>query len=274
MIIALGRLGMREFDLSSDADLIFVVPDEDQPAQELWTRVANGIIDIITAYTGSGLLFAVDTRLRANGANGALVQSESSYKDYFSRSAEAWEGISYLKARAVAGDVERATDFLNALQEIDWRRYGQSGRSKWDLKQMRLRIEREQGEQNPLKAGPGGFYDIDFALLYLRLKGAGIFFRVLNMPERIDIIEKMGHLDRAEAAFLRDGVAFFRALDHGLRLCSGHAEASLPPSGMQLEILTEVVHRWIPEHLRVDPLEATLRHIQLQTRELFDRLFG
>ena len=29
MVIALGRLGMREFDLASDADLVFVLPDED-----------------------------------------------------------------------------------------------------------------------------------------------------------------------------------------------------------------------------------------------------
>ena len=29
MVIALGRLGMREFDLGSDADLVFVLPDAD-----------------------------------------------------------------------------------------------------------------------------------------------------------------------------------------------------------------------------------------------------
>ena len=29
MVIALGRLGMCEFDLGSDADLVFVIPDAD-----------------------------------------------------------------------------------------------------------------------------------------------------------------------------------------------------------------------------------------------------
>ena len=61
---------------------------------------------------------------------------------------------------------------------------------------MRARLEREQGDSNPLKAGTGGYYDIDFAPMYLRLKSAGIFFKVLNTPERIDVIEQMGHLDR------------------------------------------------------------------------------
>ena len=29
MVIALGRLGMLEFDLGSDADLVFALPDQD-----------------------------------------------------------------------------------------------------------------------------------------------------------------------------------------------------------------------------------------------------
>ena len=154
MVIALGRLGMREFDLASDADLVFVLPDEDHEEHVFWTRVAERIVDLITAYTGSGVMFTVDTRLRPNGSAGALLQSEAAYKEYFARSAEAWEGIAYMKARAVAGDTERATTFLNELQKVDWRRYGQSGRSKKDLRQMRLRLEKEQGADHPLKAGP------------------------------------------------------------------------------------------------------------------------
>jgi glutamate-ammonia-ligase adenylyltransferase len=273
MAIALGRLGMREFDLASDADLVFVLPDEDHEQQHFWTRVANRMIDLLTAYTSSGLMFAVDTRLRPNGGGGALVQSESSYKEYFAKNAEAWEGIAYMKSRAVAGNLERATNFLNDLQKVDWRRYGQSGRSKKDLRQMRMRLEKEQGPGNPLKAGLGGFYDIDFSLLYLRLKGAGIFFKVLNTPARIDIIEAMGHLERADAEFLRDAATFYRAVDHALRVYSGHAEGNLPNSETQLQVVTELVHRWTPEHLNQQPLRTELAQIKNRTREIFDRLF-
>jgi len=274
LVIALGRLGMREFDLASDADLVFVLPDEDRDEQVFWTRVAGRMIDLITAYTGAGLMFSVDTRLRPNGSAGALVQSEASYKEYFSKNAEAWEGIAYMKSRAITGDTERATKFLNELQQVDWRRYGQSGRSKRDLRQMRMRLEKEQGAGHPLKAGLGGFYDIDFLLLYLRLKGAGIFFKVLNTPERINIIEAMGHLERADAEFLRDAATFYRAVDHGLRVYSGHTEGSLPNSESQLEVLTDLVHRWTPEHLNQQPLKIELSKIQNRTREIFDRLFS
>ncbi len=273
MVIALGRLGMKEFDLASDADIVFVIRDEDTSEDRFWTRVAERMIAIITAYTGEGVMFAVDTRLRPNGREGALVQSESTIKEYFAQRAEAWEGITYMKSRAIAGDIERGTKFLNDLQKVDWRRYGQSGRSRKLLHQMRMRLEKEQGPSNPLKAGYGGYYDIDFALMYLRLKGAGIFFKVLNTPERIDVIEQMGHLERSDAEFLRDAATFYRAVDHGLRLSSGHAEGKLPESPAQLDMLTDLLKRWTPDHLHDQETPVELAQIQRRTREFFERLF-
>jgi glutamate-ammonia-ligase adenylyltransferase len=274
MVVALGRLGMREFDLGSDADLVFVVPDADAVEHAYWTSVAERIIQTLSAYTGEGVMFAVDTRLRPNGREGDLVQSEGAYKAYFASHAEAWEGITYMKSRAVAGNLERATEFLHELQVVDWRRYGQGMRSRKDLAEMRARLEREQGPRNPLKAGAGGYYDIDFALMYLRLRGAGIFYKVLNTPERIDVIEKMGHLDLEDADFLREAATFYRAVDHGQRVSTGHAEGSLPTGQAQFEVLTNLVKRWTPEHLHRQRIDTTLREIRQRTREFFNRLFG
>ena len=274
MVIALGRLGMREFDLGSDADLVFVIPDADSPELAFWTGVAERMIQTLSAYTGEGVMFAIDTRLRPNGREGDLVQAEGAYKAYFASHAEAWEGITYMKSRGVAGNLEHATEFLHELQVVDWRRYGQGLRSKKELSEMRARLEREQGPRNPLKAGPGGYYDIDFALMYLRLRGAGIFYKVLNTPERIDVIEKMGHLDLDDADFLREAATFYRAVDHGQRVSTGHAEGSLPTAQAQFEVLTDLVKRWTPEHLHRHRLDVTLREIRQRTREFFLRLFG
>jgi glutamate-ammonia-ligase adenylyltransferase len=273
LTIALGRLGMREFDLASDADLIFVIPDKDAVELRFWTTVAERMIHVISAYTGDGVLFTVDTRLRPNGRDGALVQTESNYQDYLAHHAEAWEGIAYMKSRTVAGDLERGAQFLKDLQMVDWRRYGQSGRSRSELAQMRARLEREQGSNNLLKAGRGGYWDIDFLLMYLRLKGAGMFFPVLNTPERIDVIEKMGHLERDEAEFLLQAAVFYRAVDHGLRVLNGHAEGRLPTNPVQANILGDLVSRWTPESLH-GPLPTTLKEIRTRTREFYHRVFG
>src|SRR5205807_1799322 len=61
MVVALGRLGMREVDLGSDADLLFIIPDSEAPRQRFWTRVAEHLIEILTAYTGEGPILSIDT---------------------------------------------------------------------------------------------------------------------------------------------------------------------------------------------------------------------
>src|SRR5215471_4594855 len=267
-VIALGRLGMRELDLASDADLVFVLADSDASELTFWTRVAGHMVEMITAYTGAGVLFAVDTRLRPNGSSGPLVQTESVVKDYFGKSAEAWEGITYMKSRAVAGDPERAEAFLYKLQETDWRTVGQSVPSRADLRQMRMRLEKEQGASHPLKAGRGGYYDIDFLLMYLRLKSAGIYYKVLNTPARIEVLENMGHLDRPTAQFLLEAATFYRALDHALRIMSGYIEAKLPKAEAQRTLLADLLSRWTTIPL------SDLNEIRNSTRAAFDKHFG
>lgn len=273
MVVALGRLGMREFDLASDADLLFIIPDTEAHRQRFWTRVAEHLIEILTSYTGDGTILSLDTRLRPNGREGMLVQTESTYRDYFANKAEAWEGIAYMKARGVAGDTDRATTFLNELQKIDWRRWGQSGRSKQDLRQMRLRLQREQGTIAPLKAAEGGYYDADFILMYLRLKGAGMFYKSLNTPERIDVVEKMGHLDYPEAQFLLEATTFFRALDHALRVVTGRTEERIPAGPEQRAMIAELLQRWTGKRLAAANLDAELLNLQTRMRRVFDTVF-
>lgn len=277
MVISLGRLGVLEFDLGSDADLVFVLPDEAERALPFWTRVAEQIIQWLGAYTGDGTLFAVDSRLRPLGRDGTLVQLERHYLEYFARTAEAWEGIAYMKARAVAGDEERGTRFLGRLQIADWERYGRGGRSRSDLRRMRMRLERELGLANPLKAGPGGYYDIDFALLYLRLTEAGVFYPALNTPSRISIVSGMGQVSAEDAEFLLRSATLYRAIDHGLRLQSGQPGTQLPTAAARLDQLSSMVRRWIVRPAGSDRAEWDLRvelaQVQLRTREYFDRLF-
>jgi [glutamine synthetase] adenylyltransferase / [glutamine synthetase]-adenylyl-L-tyrosine phosphorylase len=266
-VIALGRLGMQEFDLASDADLTFVLADSDADELPFWTRVAERIVQLIGSYTGEGILFTVDTRLRPNGTAGLLVQTEVAVLDYFSNTAEAWESITYLKARAVAGETKRAERFLHDLQHAYGDRYGQSGNSRLDLREMRARLEREQGAAKPLKAGRGGYYDIDFLLLYLRLKNAGVYYSYLNTIARIEVLETAEKLSRSEASLLREAATFYRAVDHGMRVFSGHAESRLPRAGAQMDALSALLPRWTSVPL------ADLDRIRDEVRALFDRFF-
>jgi glutamate-ammonia-ligase adenylyltransferase len=84
----------------------------------------------------------------------------------------------------------------------------------------------------------------------------------------------MGHLEPEDADFLREAATFYRAVDHGQRVSTGHAEGSLPTAQVQFEVLTNLVKRWTPEHLHRQRIDTTLREIRQRTREFFNRLFG
>jgi glutamate-ammonia-ligase adenylyltransferase len=179
-----------------------------------------------------------------------------------------------MKARAITGDAERGTAFLGELQKIDWERYGHGRRSQEELAYMRKRLEREQGVRNPLKAGAGGYYDIDFVLMYLRLRDAGSFYKALNTPKRIEVIVNSGNLGSADALFLSDAATMFRAIDHGLRVATGHAEGRLPTNPAQIAVLTELVHRWVPPVLQYGTIDAVIRRIRRETRAFFEKIFA
>ena len=78
VVLGLGRLGLNEFDLASDADLVFVVADgtgREEVAR--WTRLAEKTIEVLSSYTRDGTVREVETRLRPRGTEGGRVITEN-----------------------------------------------------------------------------------------------------------------------------------------------------------------------------------------------------
>ncbi|MGC4050241.1 MAG: hypothetical protein QM757_12725 [Paludibaculum sp.] len=73
-ILALGKLGGRELNYSSDIDLMFVYggpgnTDGPQPIsnQEFFKKISNQLTDLMGTYTAEGMIYRVDLRLRPDG---------------------------------------------------------------------------------------------------------------------------------------------------------------------------------------------------------------
>ncbi len=272
-IVALGRLGMREFDLGSDADLVYVLPDEAREDAPWWTQFVAKMVEVISSYSAEGVIFSVDARLRPRGRDGELVQTEAAFRSYFEQGAETWEAMAYMKARTVAGDIERGKRFLAELQEIAWKRYGLREGSTKLLTEMRVKLEVEQGRKSPLKAGPGGYYDIDFILFYLRLKSAGIFFEYLSTPQRIDLLRTAGEVTDDQAEFLKRAATFFRALDHAVRTATGESSSAVPEEQSVQEAIRELLARWSAVQPSTQPLPRLVDEMRRQTRTLYQQVF-
>ncbi len=273
-VIALGRLGMREFDLGSDGDIVFVIPDSESRRLGLWTNVANRIIGIVSSYTADGQMFSLDARLRPLGRDGELVQTESQFLSYFADRAESWEALTYMKARTVAGDREKGKRFLAHLQDVLWQGFAHREELASLLVRMRRRLEAEQGESKPLKSGPGGYYDIDFILLYWRLLHAESFYESLNTPQRIEIIRKTDPEYEHDLDVLLQATRIFRSVDHGVRVSKGTSSHALPPTEWQRELLSELVGRWLPEDARGQSLQSLIESTRDSVRGIFWNAFG
>ena len=274
IVLALGRLGIREFDIASDADLAFLYRGGDPEAKHFWTRVAERMIEILSVYTGEGTILAVDTRLRPRGREGELVEAEASFAEYFASAAQPWEAVTYMKSRVVAGDVAEGTVLLTRIQNTIGERFGQGPEAAQKLAEMRKKLEAIATPHNRLKTAPGGYYDIDFILTYLRLQAAQVFFPSLNTLDRLRVVEWMSQLRPDQVQTLREGAMFLRGLEHALRVSTGRSDSELPLADPQAEALAGLAERWLPQALRGRPLAESLEEVTSRVRDVFHEIFG
>jgi len=221
-ILALGRLGSGEFDVLSDADVLFVADESANPEQ--CCQTAEQITGLLTAYTRDGTVFPVDARLRPHGAAGDLVTTPSRMAAYFSRGAQPWEAITYLRLRFVAGSVEAAERAVQVLRDGIFT-VGKRREFAKELWAMRQRLEASDASPN-LKTGPGGTYDLDF--LTGRLQAEHAVWSSDNLAARIGLLEEHGRLHSDDAHELSANARFLRNLEHCIRLVTGRPDKWLP----------------------------------------------
>lgn len=223
-VLALGRLGTHEFDLLSDADVLFV-RDESLPA-ETATRLAGQIMQSLAAYTQEGTVFPVDARLRPRGSEGELVVTAAELHSYAAQEAQAWEALTFTKLRLLAGSFMAATQAVEAAQRLS-RRFAGDGAFPQAIRDMRARLEHTDPVEGNFKTSPGAVYDIDFIACYLAIRG-GIAGPGGNLRERLRRLCEQDLLDKKDWAVLDRAAELFRTVEHVVRLVTGKARKSLP----------------------------------------------
>ena len=93
------------------------VPRRACPTRSRPSRIAQRLISYVSTMTGAGYAYQVDSRLRPSGQQGSLVTTHEAFARYQTEQAATWEHLALLRARAVAGDVERAQTTLDATRE-------------------------------------------------------------------------------------------------------------------------------------------------------------
>jgi glutamate-ammonia-ligase adenylyltransferase len=237
-VFCLGRMGTEEFDIASDADLLFVrAPEADEEEARL---DAEGLVHALSAYTKDGSIFAVDARLRPRGAAGELVVTPAQIEKYMTDEAQAWEALSYSKLRFVAGREDLAPLVLTQVWHEIVKIGARPGFPQAVL-EMRQRLEKANRYPHSFKLARGGFYDIDFIASYLMLREASLAQG--NTLDRLQHLLRQGLLDPPAFAALREAALLYRTADHVIRLVTGRARPELPEAEHARQSVEHLTHK-------------------------------
>lgn len=249
-IMALGKLGGRELNFSSDLDIIFVYDESldvtPWDAVSFYSAVAQKIYQLCSEVTSAGAAYKIDTDLRPEGSRGSLVHSLKGYEKYFQSRGQIWEQQAMTRTRWVAGNPKVGEKFLEVAQTFTYRQKLDYG-SLIEISRMRDRMEKELAQENKkgknVKLGFGGLADIEFILQILQLMHGHRYpkLRATNTLEVMEVLSGFGILQVEQAEALRTQYKFLRNLECALRLTDVRASSHLPRDDESLGVLARLL---------------------------------
>ena len=221
-VLAMGKLGARELNLSSDVDLIYLHESAGSPnAAEAAARMGEWFTEILSAGC-----FRVDLRLRPGGRFAPLITPVEGAINFYQSMGQTWERAALLRARPIAGAREIGARLLTELSPFVYRSYLDFDTLR-QLRTMKRQIEAELRtpamiERN-VKLGRGGIRELEFIVQALTLIYGGRDPR-LRIVETVAALEKLDALDylpSIRARELADAYLFLRDVEHKLQVVAG-----------------------------------------------------
>jgi len=240
LVIAMGKMGAYELNISSDIDLIFVYPESGETQggrrsvsnQEFFVRLGQKLIAALDRQTADGFVFRVDMRLRPYGQSGALVLNFDALEEYYLSQGRDWERYAMVKARVVSGDPAEAQALQQMLQPFTYRKYLDFGAIE-SLRETKRSINREvsrKGMQDNIKLGSGGIREVEFIAQTFQLIRGGRNKR-LQTQSLYQVLNQLAEdnlLDRAEQQSLWSAYEFLRNTEHALQGMADKQTQRLP----------------------------------------------
>ncbi|MCX4186349.1 bifunctional [glutamate--ammonia ligase]-adenylyl-L-tyrosine phosphorylase/[glutamate--ammonia-ligase] adenylyltransferase [Methylophaga sp. OBS4] len=240
VVLAMGKLGAGELNLSSDIDLIFAYPEEGETQgggrnltnAEFFTRLGRKLIQALDNKTVDGFVFRVDMRLRPFGDSGALVTSFDAMEEYYQTQGREWERYAMIKARPVTGTDEAKTQLTNMLRPFVYRRYHDYGMfdSLREMKSMIAGQLHRKGMEDNIKLGAGGIREIEFVGQVFQLIYGGRDKPLQQRPilTILDLLAERNLLSDYAVTELKQAYDFLRRTEHRLQAWADQQTHVLP----------------------------------------------
>ncbi len=238
-LLALGKLGGRELNFSSDVDLLFVhgPPRTGDPFlhNQAVANLVRRIKQQLEQRADDGFAYRVDLDLRPDGRSGVLANPVEAALTYYESIGAEWERQMLLRLRPIAGPDSVCAEFVAGVTPFVYRRLIDPGVMQ-SVRDMKARIEAERRRagrdiEADLKEGPGGIRDVEFLVQALQLFHGGREprLRTGNVLAALDVLGQLRLLPVATAAALRDAYTWLRRAEHALQLAEEQQTARVPP---------------------------------------------
>jgi len=237
-VLALGKLGAAELNLSSDVDLVFAYPENGETDtgarnnQQFFVRLGQRLVQVLDDVTVDGFVFRVDMRLRPYGDSGALALHFDAMELYFQEQGRDWERYAWIRARPCAGDLAAGARLIETLSPFVFRRYLDFGAVQ-SLREMKSRIDAERSRESmrdDIKLGPGGIREVEFVVQMLQLIWAGRepVLKQTRMRALLQALVALRLMDEAQARSLGAAYLFLRNTEHKIQAIRDEQTQRLP----------------------------------------------
>jgi glutamate-ammonia-ligase adenylyltransferase len=252
LVVAMGKAGGCELNVSSDLDLIFVYDGDGETGafgavvpergalsqQEFFERLARRLIAAMSDVTADGFVFRVDMRLRPNGDAGPLVVSTAMLEEYLLKQGREWERFAWLKGRVISTPTwasqaqfeaqSRALD--DVVRPFVYRKYFDFNAIA-ALRQLHSLIRAETGRKSArragghdthednVKLGRGGIREIEFTAQTFQVIRGGREPRLRSRSTLATLTQlaELNVLPHEVAQHLCEAYVFLRRLEHALQ---------------------------------------------------------
>ena len=252
LVVAMGKGGGGELNVSSDLDLIYVYDeggetralgafaDARRPLSnhEFFEKLGRRVTAALSDAAADGFVFRVDLRLRPNGDAGPLVVSVAMLEEYLIRQGRAWERFAWLKGRVIsapvfadaAGFEAQVAALESTVAPFVFRKYldfnaiaalrglHEMIRAETQKKSARGAGGHRTHEDN-VKLGRGGIREIEFIAQTFQVMRGGRETRLRGKRtlDTLAMLARLNLLAPATCTRLAEAYVFLRRLEHALQ---------------------------------------------------------
>lgn len=277
-VIAQGKLGARELNVSSDIDLQFIFdrkgPEDPGTSESLAriTHVAQRIVRALGHSDSQGLGYRVDMNLRPEGQKGALVNSVLASENYYATWGQGWERLALIRARHIAGARWVTEAWRLSLHSFVYPRHHDAERIE-QIRNVVFKLHQAHTQHAPstasgldIKHCAGGIRDLElFVQLQQHMRGGRLkALQTGSMTEALQHLHLAGFLTLRHATRLGQIYWLFRRTENALQMRENQQTYKLPE--------TQADWSFLAKQLRWPQTPAALEHTLIRQTRFVRRL--